>query len=294
MPPRLRAMHSAHTYGEWQQLQNHLLWCYDHLKAATATPTKWQPITGHNSAWLVRSGWAEVRCEGVLLRARRGEWLLAPPRARLQRFSTRVHLLSVAFQAQWLDGRPWYDQGLPVVLPARACPQLEKAGSRLARSLKKLAPAVDGSIQQTRFESRGFLRLLRAMPAWLEAYIKTMGACGIAASRPQALDERVTTAQRHLRTWPLNEPLNPGQLARACGLGRRQLERLFLNQFDTTPHRYLEQLRLQAACNALRQRTTQVKSIALQLGFGNSSHVSHWFHRWTGSSPRAFRHNLLF
>ncbi len=294
MPAKLPAMHTAHTYGEWQQLQHHLLWCYDHLKPAARTPTQWQHITGHNSAWLVRAGWAEVRCEGGLLRANRGDWLLAPPRPRHQRFSKRVHLLSVAFQSQWLDGRPWYDQGLPVVLSARKFPQLEKAGSRLARILKKSAPDVDGPIQQTRFDQHGFLHLLRATPDWLEAFIQTMDACGIAASRPQALDERVTVAQRLLKAWPLNEPLNVNQLARHTGLGRRQLERLFLNQFDATPHRYLEQRRLQAASNALRQNATQVKSIALQLGFGDSSHFSHWFHRWTGSSPRAFRNKLLF
>lgn len=294
MPATLPAMHSEHTYGEWQQLQSHLLWCYDHLKAAATTPTEWQQITGHNSAWLVREGWAELRCEGVLHRAGRGEWLLAPPRARLQRFSTRVHLLSVAFQAQWLDGRHWYDQGLPVVLHNRDFPQLEKTGLRLARVLKQSAPDVDGSIQQVRLDEHGFLSLLSALPDWLEAYVQTMNACGIQASRPQALDARVTAAQRHLKTWPLDVPLNANRLARTCGLGRRQLERLFLVHFDTTPHRYLEQLRLQTACSALRQRNAQVKSIALQLGFGDSSPFSHWFRRRTGSSPRAFRNQLLF
>ncbi len=294
MPTTLRAMKIEHTYGEWQQLQNHLLWCYDHLKPATTTPTEWQKITGHNSAWLVREGWAELRCDGLLYRAGKGEWLLAPPRTRLQRFSTRVHLLSVAFQSQWLDGRHWYDQGLPVVVPGREGPSLEKTGGRLARILKQIAPNVDGSIQQVRFDEHGFLDLLRALPDWMEAYVRTMDACGIRASRPQALDDRVTTAQRHLKTWPLDEPLNISHLASTCGIGRRQLERLFLSHFDTTPHRYLEQLRLQTACSALRQRNAQIKSIALRLGFGDSSHFSHWFRRWTGSSPRAFQNKLLF
>jgi AraC-like DNA-binding protein len=220
--------------------------------------------------------------------------LLAPPRTRLQRFSTRVHLLSVAFQAHWLDGRHWYDQGLPVVMHSRACPQLEKTGVRLARVLKHIAPNVDGSIQQIRLDEHDFLNLLRALPDWMEAYVKAMNICGICASRPQALDNRVTAAQQHLKTWPLHEDLDPAYLARMCGLGQRQLERLFLSHFDTTPHRYLEQLRLQTACSVLRQRNVQVKSIALRLGFGDSSHFSHWFRRWTGSSPRAFRNKLIF
>jgi AraC-like DNA-binding protein len=287
-------MKTGHTYGDWLQLQSHLLWCYDHVKPAATTPTEWQPITGHNSAWLVRQGWAEVKCAGHLHRAGPGEWLLAPPRARLQRFSNPVHLLSVAFQAQWLDGRHWYDLGLPVVVRSRDFPHLERTGRRLARVVRQIAPEVDGDIQRFQIHQHEFLRLLLILPDWLDAYATVMEQCGIHPSHPQALDDRVTTAQRHLKTWPLHEPLDASGLARTCGLSRRQLERLFLTHFDTTPHRYLEQLRLQAASSALRQRDAQVKIIALRLGFGAVSHFSHWFRRRTGSSPRAFRAKLFY
>ena len=287
-------MKTEHTYGEWLQLQSHLLWAYDHLKPAATTATEWVEITGHNSAWLVRQGWAEVRCDGHLYHASKGEWLLAPPRPRDQRFSRRVHLLSVAFQAQWLDGRHWFDQGLPTVVKSRDYPQLERIGRRLARVVQQIAPGVDGDIQQFRIGQPEFLRLLLVLPDWLEAYATLMEQCGIPPSRPHALDDRVAAAQRLLKAWPLHEPLDAATLARDCGLSQRQLERLFLTHFDTTPHRYLEQLRLQAASSALRQRDAQVKIIAQQLGFSDVSHFSHWFHRRTGSSPRAFRTKQLY
>lgn len=287
-------MKTGHTYGDWLQLQSHLLWAYDHLKPAWTTPTDWQQETGYNSAWLVRDGWAEVRCGGVGCRAGRGEWLLAPPRPRQQRFSPTVHILSVAFRTQWLDGRHWYDEGLPLVVKACRVPRLEKAGRALARVVGQVAPKVDGDMRKYRLGQREFLMLLRALPDWLEAYSEAMEICGIRSSRPHALDDRVEAAQRRLQTWPLHEPLDANNVARDCGLGRRQLERLFLTHFHTTPHQYLEQLRLQAASVALRQRDAPIKVVALRLGFEDLSHFSHWFRRRTGRSPRAFRDKTPF
>ncbi|MFA6564902.1 MAG: AraC family transcriptional regulator [Verrucomicrobiia bacterium] len=286
-------MKTEHTYGEWLQLQSHLLWAYDHLKPAWTTPTEWQREMGYNSAWLVREGWAEVRCDGGVCRAGKGEWLLVPPRTRQQRFSPKVHILSVAFRAQWLDGRHWYDHGLPLVVNARSIPHLEKAGRQLARVVKRAASEVDGDMRRFRLIQRKFLWLMRALPNWLEVYAAAMDQCGVRSSRPHAVDDRVEAAQRLLKTWPLHEPLDANGVARDCGLSRRQLERLFLMHFHTTPHRYLEQLRLQDATVALQQRNAQVKVVALRLGFSDASHFSHWFCRRTGSSPRAFRGKTL-
>jgi AraC-like DNA-binding protein len=285
---------TEHIYGEWQQLQTHLLWCYDHVKPAATTSTDWLQSVGCSSAWLIRKGWAEVKCDGHLYRAGPGEWLLAPARARQQRFSYPVHLLSVAFQAQWLDGRPWFDQGLPVVLSNQAGRPLEQAGRRLARVVQKIVPEVDGDIQSAWLNQDEFLRLLRGLPNWLAAYASVLNQAGIHASAPHALDTRIAAAQHHLKSWPLHEPLDVDRLARNHGLGRRQLERLFLTHFGVTPHSYLEQLRLQAARSALRQPELQIKNIALQLGFGDVSHFSHWFHRRAGCSPRAFRSKKLY
>jgi AraC-like DNA-binding protein len=96
-----------------------------------------------------------------------------------------------------------------------------------------------------------------------------------------------------VKNSPITQPASPRPFPCRAKARIRDCSQI-LAHFDTTPHRYLEQLRLQTACSALRQRNAQVKSIALQLGFGDSSPFSHWFRRRTGISPRAFRNQLLF
>jgi hypothetical protein len=105
-----------HLYADWLNLQLHVLWCYDHQVMAgpggSTRPIYW----GCNSAWLVRSGFAQVERSGVAYCANAGEWLIVPKGTFSRSFAESTHLLSVGYNAQWPDGQLLFDDGLPLVI----------------------------------------------------------------------------------------------------------------------------------------------------------------------------------
>src|SRR2546422_4444750 len=77
------------------------------------------------------------------------------------------------------------------------------------------------------------------------------------------------------------------ELARLCSVALRQLERYFAKHYGNSPRLWLNQLRLQAACELLR-RGYYVKSVAYELGFTDAPHFCREFKLRYGLTPLAF------
>ena len=111
-------MKSSLQYGDWLHLSLHLLWGYDEDRSLSSdedprpNSRKRREIDDYSNsgAWLVRRGWIEVEHDGVVTRAHPGEWLIVRPTRRVQRFSDKIHILSIAYEANWPDGRPLLDE----------------------------------------------------------------------------------------------------------------------------------------------------------------------------------------
>lgn len=93
-------------------------------------------------------------------------------------------------------------------------------------------------------------------------------------------------------TWlraHLSEPLRVVDLARHCGLSERRFHQVFEEAFGTTPHRYLQRLRLDTALVLLCTSRKTLTDIALTVGFGDQSAFTHAFTRRFAIPPGQWR-----
>ena len=72
----------------------------------------------------------------------------------------------------------------------------------------------------------------------------------------------------------IEDPLNLTDVANAVGLSQRQLERLFMSNFERTPKKFYVELRLQKARNLLLQTDLKIIDIAVICGFVSAGHFS--------------------
>jgi len=87
----------------------------------------------------------------------------------------------------------------------------------------------------------------------------------------------------------LSEPLRVADLAAYCGFGLRRFHQLFDEAFGTTPHRYLQRLRLDTSLALLRDPRNSLSEVALCVGFSDQSAFTHAFTRRFGIAPGQWR-----
>lgn len=87
----------------------------------------------------------------------------------------------------------------------------------------------------------------------------------------------------------LSGPLRVVDLAAHCGFGERRFHQLFAEAFGTTPHRYLQRLRLDTALVLLCDPYRTLSDVALTVGFGDQSAFTHAFTRRFGIAPGQWR-----
>lgn len=75
------------------------------------------------------------------------------------------------------------------------------------------------------------------------------------------------------------------EIAQRCNLSQRQLERLWHQNFGTTPQRFYLDLRLNEARRLLRESTESIATIAYRCGFVSASHMGSAYRRAWGCSP---------
>ena len=80
-----------------------------------------------------------------------------------------------------------------------------------------------------------------------------------------------------------------GELAEMSQLSVSQFERSFRKYFKTTPMKYVNQVRLDAAARLLSEGTDAISAIAYQTGFYDHSYFTKQFRAAKGMSPSAYR-----
>jgi transcriptional regulator GlxA family with amidase domain len=99
---------------------------------------------------------------------------------------------------------------------------------------------------------------------------------------------------RRLQTWiadHLTEDLSVPALAREVAMSERNFSRLFARETGTTPARFVERARLEAARRRLEESPPHVgvEEIAAQAGFASSEILRRAFLRAFGVAPSAYR-----
>jgi transcriptional regulator GlxA family with amidase domain len=79
------------------------------------------------------------------------------------------------------------------------------------------------------------------------------------------------------------------QLARRAALSERHLRRMFADQTGTTPARFVERVRVEAARERLEGGTTPIETIAGSCGFGSPETMRRAFLRVLGVGPADYR-----
>ncbi|MBY5775484.1 helix-turn-helix transcriptional regulator [Rhizobium leguminosarum] len=86
-----------------------------------------------------------------------------------------------------------------------------------------------------------------------------------------------------------HQRLSLGDLAREIGVTRFHFCRAFKQSTGMTPHAFIVQRRLKRSSDMLRSTDLSATEIALECGFGSSSHFAIAFKRAFGTSPTEFR-----
>ncbi len=87
----------------------------------------------------------------------------------------------------------------------------------------------------------------------------------------------------------MSTPLSVKKIADHVNVGRRQLERRFKNAIGVSPTTADKTIRINQAKRLLSHSSQSVASIALDVGFCNSSHFIKIFKEHTGSTPVSYR-----
>lgn len=83
----------------------------------------------------------------------------------------------------------------------------------------------------------------------------------------------------------IENPVNIIQIAGRFGITARQVERLFREQIGASPKAFYLRLRLARARTLLRQTVKPILGIAVECGFGSTSHFCHAYKRVFGVPP---------
>ncbi|WP_074086150.1 MULTISPECIES: AraC family transcriptional regulator [unclassified Paenibacillus] len=113
------------------------------------------------------------------------------------------------------------------------------------------------------------------------------GRLELESVRNEALQKAVSLINEHF-----TEPLLVSNLAAAVGYSVQHFQRLFLQEYGITPHKYLQNLRLERALQLIRENAdTPVQDIALQLGM-ETNYFIRVFRNTYGCTPGMMRKRL--
>jgi AraC-like DNA-binding protein len=86
----------------------------------------------------------------------------------------------------------------------------------------------------------------------------------------------------------LDAELKMEDLASACALSLRTLQRVFKDEMDMSPVNFVVLIKMECAADLLRSGRCNVSEAAWQLGFQDSSYFSRVFKKYHGVSPKSF------
>ncbi|MDF5714648.1 MAG: AraC family transcriptional regulator [Rhizonema sp. NSF051] len=86
----------------------------------------------------------------------------------------------------------------------------------------------------------------------------------------------------------LEQNLSLSAIAAEVSMSQYHFSRLFKQSMGTSVHQYVIQCRVDCAKQLLLRRHLSITEVAFQVGFSNSSHLTHHFKRIVGVTPKIF------
>ncbi len=100
---------------------------------------------------------------------------------------------------------------------------------------------------------------------------------------------------RELQTWIVEHPgadLSVDALSRRVGMSPRNFARVFARELRTTPARFVERARVDAARRRLEETANGVETVANECGFGSAETMRRAFIRSVRVSPADYRNRF--
>ena len=100
---------------------------------------------------------------------------------------------------------------------------------------------------------------------------------------------------RELESWVLdnlNKPLTVPVLAQRVAMSPRNFARVFTKEMKTTPAKFVERLRVEAARRRLEESQNSMETIAGECGFGNINSMRNVFQRALKIAPGQYRRHF--
>jgi transcriptional regulator GlxA family with amidase domain len=134
-------------------------------------------------------------------------------------------------------------------------------------------------------------RLALAVAQWMVVFLKRPGGqAQFSAQLSSQIAEREPI--RDLQAWILEHPgadLSVDALARRVAMSPRNFFRVFVRQVGTTPGRFVERIRVEAARRLLEESSRGVSAVAAACGFGSQETMRVAFRRTLRVSPNGYR-----
>ncbi|MFA4943338.1 MAG: helix-turn-helix transcriptional regulator [Lentisphaeria bacterium] len=276
---------NAPHYGEWLPLRTALISCYRGRPGNLC----FQFLPPGLTAWLVYRGQAEVVHANVSTVARAGQWLIPQPIFRVQRFSPDIDFLSLNFFAHWPTGEVAFNPSRAVVLDSCRHPEMEREALAVEELLGAILRCHGYGMYRQEMSIQSYLDVQQLFLKFLKAFAAALESVGVGARPPGHLDPRLALALEFIERQPQNLALTLAQVARAAGISPAHLNRLAVQHLGQSVLRYHERRRGEYARRCLSLPGTQVKQVAIALGFSTPGHFSRWFTRQHGLSPRQFQ-----
>lgn len=90
----------------------------------------------------------------------------------------------------------------------------------------------------------------------------------------------------------LQKPITIDDMAEQCALSPRHFTRLFQQQLNSTPSKFLEQLRIEQAQRLLEQKDRSLTAVARQVGFNSVEHMRRCFMRHLKVTPSQYQQHF--
>jgi transcriptional regulator GlxA family with amidase domain len=131
----------------------------------------------------------------------------------------------------------------------------------------------------------------RTVARWLVVFLQRPGGQSQFSQRleaPVPSESRLRSIVDGIVAHPGGDHRVPA-LAEQAALSTRQLTRLFIKEVQTTPGRFVERVRVEAARAQLEAGATSVEAIAATCGFGSPETMRRAFRRVLGIGPGEYR-----
>lgn len=106
-----------------------------------------------------------------------------------------------------------------------------------------------------------------------------------ASNTPKELEPALKMIDREYHSAELNNAL----LAQVCNISEVYFRKLFVKYFQTSPKRFVTELRMQKAKQLLMEGSMKISAISEACGFANVYHFCRLFKQYVGVTPSEYR-----